>query len=325
MIGMAPAQQPLGSLAPPPVAASAGGLPDRPTNYSFTADYAGLIQPAELNRIGAAQREAFERSGVPIIVLTVPSMRAYSFNGPIEKFAQTMFDKWRIGSKDLPGGANNGILFLVSVGDRKARIELGGDWGMNWNSQTDRIMAQVIVPRFKSGDYTGGIAAGVEALRDLARKGPQARPQVPGGPPRQSVPGATPRTTTTEPPAGGLVDTIRDRSANGFATADQFVNSPASPVPAGTGWFFIGGGLLLMIFSAFAPPSLQKPLFWLGLILLLLPLFIFVIMFALAWLKGGQRRGGGRNWSGGWSGGSYSSGGGFSGGSSGGGGSTGSW
>jgi uncharacterized membrane protein YgcG len=280
------------------------------------ADYAGLIQPNDLNRIGAAQKMAYEELGTPIIVVTIPSMRAYQFNGTIEQFAAKVFNSWRIGTKDK-NGANRGILLLVSVGDRKARIELGADWGQQYNSHTNQIMNGRIIPQFKRGNYSGGIADGVEALRDMAMRGP-------------AVPGAI---AANEQPIGTrrFTETVRDTVTQGIpGISDRAApgqSSPASPIPKQGAIIMMIVGVVLMIASVMMPEGLQKPVFWLGLILVLLPLVAFVIFFAIAALmgRGGRRGGGGGGYSSGWSGGGYSSSGGFSGGFSGGGGSTGSW
>jgi hypothetical protein len=84
------------------------------------------------------------------------------FTGTIEEFARRWFNSWGIGTLNAPSGAraNRGMLLLVSVGDRKARIELGADWGRGANGYSQSVMAASIIPAFKRGDYSGGIAAG---------------------------------------------------------------------------------------------------------------------------------------------------------------------
>ena len=64
---------------------------------------------------------------------------------------------------------NYGMLLLVSKGDRRARIELGAGWRHDKDVQAEQIMDEQIVPRFKQGDFSGGIEAGVESLDKLAR------------------------------------------------------------------------------------------------------------------------------------------------------------
>ena len=81
----------------------------------------------------------------------------------IETFARLLFDQWQVGIAKLGGqNWNTGILLLVSVGDRKARIELGAGWGREKDHLCQQIMDERMIPRFKQGDFSGGISAGVE-------------------------------------------------------------------------------------------------------------------------------------------------------------------
>ena len=128
----------------------------------------------EMIQIAAIQEVAFEEHDVPIIVVTIDRMSAYGYTGTdIQPFAKQWFNAWEIGTMDRPGGHNRGILVLVSVKDRKGRIELGGDWGYRYDRTCQDIMDNLMIPHFKSGDYAAGLAAGVEGLGELAAVGPQ--------------------------------------------------------------------------------------------------------------------------------------------------------
>ncbi|MCP3695943.1 MAG: TPM domain-containing protein, partial [Planctomycetaceae bacterium] len=88
----------------------------------------------EMIQIAAIQEVAFEEHDVPIIVVTINRMSAYGYTGAaIQPFAKRWFNAWEIGTMDRPDGHNRGILVLVSVKDRKGRIELGGDWGYRYD------------------------------------------------------------------------------------------------------------------------------------------------------------------------------------------------
>ena len=139
----------------------------------FIHDYAGLLDKVATERIQQAQKQAFEEHDTPIIVVTIASMSRYGHSGNIESLATEWFNAWRIGTEDRPDGANRGVLVLVSVGDRKARIELGGDWGKDWDAYCQRVMDREMVPFFKQQDYGRGIANGVESLLLMAERGPQ--------------------------------------------------------------------------------------------------------------------------------------------------------
>ena len=81
-------------------------------------------------------------------------------NTHIESFATGLFDIYGIGN--LP--KNDGVLLLIARGDRKARIELGKFYGHERDSDATSIMNDIIVPRFKEGDYGTGITNGVKAI-----------------------------------------------------------------------------------------------------------------------------------------------------------------
>jgi uncharacterized protein len=161
--------------------AVAGEIPPPPKDGAFVSDYAALITPEVHDRIINAQREAFEKYNTPIIVVTIPRMADYGGQGvQIEDFARGWFNKWRIGTLDAgKQGANKGILLLISSGDRKARIELGADWGRDWDGHCESIMNEEIVPQFKQGNFSEGITRGVEKLAELAARGPESSPPPP--------------------------------------------------------------------------------------------------------------------------------------------------
>ena len=141
-------------------------FPDRPGDRDFIADQANIIDPGDEGRIRQLCDATLSDVAVPIIVVTIESMVAQGADGwSIERYAQTLFDEWGIGYQEW----NHGILLLVSVGDRKARIELGADWRGTRNAETARIMNDYIIPRFKEGDYSGGVVLGVTALDKMAR------------------------------------------------------------------------------------------------------------------------------------------------------------
>lgn len=132
---------------------------------------------AESNQIAAIQKVAFEQNDVPIIVVTINRMSDYGYSFPnIQPFAKEWFNTWEIGTMDRPGGHNRGILVLVSVKDRKGRIELGGDWGYRYDRSCQDIMDNLMIPHFKGGDYAAGLASGVKALGEMAAVGPQGTP-----------------------------------------------------------------------------------------------------------------------------------------------------
>ena len=87
----------------------------------------------------------------------------------IETFARLLFDQWQIGNAEIAGQSwNTGILLFVSRDDRAARIELGAGWGHDKDPLCSQIMKDQIGTRFRQGQFSGGILAGVEALDKMA-------------------------------------------------------------------------------------------------------------------------------------------------------------
>lgn len=95
-----------------------------------------------------------------IAILTLPSLGGES----IEDFAVKVFKEWKLGRK----GKDNGILIVVAPNDRRMRIEVGyGLEGIMTDLMAGRIVQNIMTPKFKNGDYNGGIADGAKAVIDL--------------------------------------------------------------------------------------------------------------------------------------------------------------
>ncbi len=160
-----------GVAAPPHTNASLNIRLDRPGDRDFVLDKAGLLTETDKAKVHAICDKLLTDTGIPIIVVTIESMAKYGpENIRIETYAQLLFDQWGIGLAQYRGSSwNRGILLLIAAEDRKARIELGADWGHEFDGVTQRIMDQRIIFRFKQGDYSTGIVEGVEALDKMAR------------------------------------------------------------------------------------------------------------------------------------------------------------
>jgi uncharacterized protein len=90
-------------------------------------------------------------------VLTVPSLEGES----LEEYSLKVAETWKLGQK----GKDNGLLLLVSSGDRKVRIEVGrGLEGDLTDLTCGLIIRHEIVPRFRDGDYDAGVKAGVVSI-----------------------------------------------------------------------------------------------------------------------------------------------------------------
>lgn len=115
--------------------------------------------------LSAAQRDALEQrlaalekdKGSQIAVLIVPTTQPEA----IEQYGIRVAEAWKVGRK----GVDDGVILLVAKQDRKLRIEVGyGLEGAIPDAIAKRIIAEIIAPHFKQGDFAGGINAGVDAI-----------------------------------------------------------------------------------------------------------------------------------------------------------------
>ena len=147
---------------------------DRPEDRIFIADLADLISVEGKDHIRAKADQLLTDTATPISVVTIDRMSDHVNKSlRIETFAHFLFDQWEIGHVDLDGldpkDANKGVLLLVSKGDRKARIQLGAGWGREMDRHCQKIMDGVIIPAFKSGNFSDGIVQGFDSLEDMVR------------------------------------------------------------------------------------------------------------------------------------------------------------
>ena len=97
------------------------------------------------------------RTGRQFVVLTITTLG----NDALEDYSIKVARAWKIGTK----GKNDGILLLIARDDHKVRFEVG--YGLEGNlpdALCGRIIRDQMVPRFRSNDYAGGVAAGVSAV-----------------------------------------------------------------------------------------------------------------------------------------------------------------
>lgn len=150
----------------PMAAAFAVDFPDKPPDTDFFVDRAELLDPAARTAVNETAAALLRDERIPLFVVTLPSLSAYQASGmSIERYAGRLFDHWGIGSQER----NYGMLLLVSVGDRKARIELGAGFGHEYDVHSADIMQSLIVPAFRRGDFALGITDGTRGLDAMAR------------------------------------------------------------------------------------------------------------------------------------------------------------
>ena len=130
---------------------------DFPALTGRVVDDAGVIPAATRQNLDAKLKELEDKSGIQLVVATVKSLQG----SDIETFANQLFRAWKLGEAKK----NNGVLLLVAPTEHKVRIEVGyGLEGTLTDALASVIIASAIVPRFKTGDYAGGIERGVDGI-----------------------------------------------------------------------------------------------------------------------------------------------------------------
>ena len=120
-------------------------------------DQANII-PVETRRdIEAKLADLETKSGIQLVVATVKSLEGQE----VEPYTNELFRAWKLGDKTK----NNGVLLLVAPNERRVRIEVGyGLEGTLTDVLSKVIITNAIAPRFKTGDFAGGIARGVDDI-----------------------------------------------------------------------------------------------------------------------------------------------------------------
>ena len=265
---------------------------------SPVVDVTGTLDAASKQRIEQQALALQQRKGSQLQVLVVASTAPET----IEQYAVRAFESFRLGRK----GVDDGVLLVVAKDDRKVRIEVGyGREGAIPDITAGRVIQEYMVPKFRQGDYAGGIIDASAQLVKLIEGEPLPEPVA---------------DNSTGPDRGG--EWLFALVAAFFVAS--FLRNVLGGVPAGVRGMLCAGG------AGFAALLLSS--------LLLVGGFGAAIGFLIGIVSGGgggryaRHRdwggfgGGGGGWGGGSSGGG-SSGGGWSGGGgmSGGGGASGSW
>jgi uncharacterized protein len=139
------------------MAAAARGDSDVPLLSGRVTDNAGILSPETVSGLTALLRQHEDSTSNQVAVLTIASLDGEA----LESYSMRVAETWKLGRKDK----DNGVLLLVARDDRKVRIEVGrGLEGDLPDITCGRIVRSVIVPRFREGDYDGGVSAGVDAI-----------------------------------------------------------------------------------------------------------------------------------------------------------------
>ncbi|HLS86928.1 MAG TPA: TPM domain-containing protein [Burkholderiales bacterium] len=132
-------------------------------------DQTGTLTPEQVAALSQMLESFEKRKGSQIAVVMVPTTGEET----IEQYALRVAEQWQLGRK----GVDDGALLAIAKDDRALRIEVGyGLEGPLNDAVAKRIVSDIIVPRFRQGDFFGGVSAGVGAMISVAEGEPLPAP-----------------------------------------------------------------------------------------------------------------------------------------------------
>jgi uncharacterized protein len=135
----------------------ASAEPTFPELTGRVVDDAQLLGADDEQQLTADLKALEDKSSDQLVVVTLPSLQGYT----IEDYGYQLGRHWGIGTAKL----NNGVLLIVAPNDHKVRIEVGyGLEGTLTDALSNIIIDNAILPKFRAGDYAGGIKDGVRDI-----------------------------------------------------------------------------------------------------------------------------------------------------------------
>lgn len=140
-----------------------------PAFDSPVVDTTGTLDAASKLRLEQQALDLQQRKGSQLQVLMVPTTSPEA----IEPYAVRAFEQFKLGRK----GVDDGVLLVVAKDDRKVRIEVGyGLEGAIPDIAAGRVIQEYLAPRFRQGDYAGGITEATAQLVKLIDGEPLPEP-----------------------------------------------------------------------------------------------------------------------------------------------------
>jgi uncharacterized protein len=213
----------------PMAATSAAQLQEIPPLHAAVTDLTGTLSQEQIATLDRQLQDFAARKGSQIAVLIVPTTAPET----IEQYSIRVAEAWKLGRK----GVDDGVLLLIAKNDRRLRIEVGyGLEGVIPDAVARRIIAEVITPLFRQGDFYGGLQAGVQSI--MLRIDGEPLP-----PPKAANPSAD-RTDLLETAMFLLIAAIAVGSAL-RAALGRGVGAGLTGLAAGiVGWWLVGSLLL---------------------------------------------------------------------------------
>lgn len=144
------------------VAAAAFAAESFPSYTGYVNDFSGILSPAEKSQIESLCSGLKKETGAELAVVTVKTTDPLD----VKTYAVKLFEKWKIGQK----GKDNGVLVLLSMGQRRVEVEVGyGLEGILPDGRVGEILDNDVIPSFKQNKYGEGLYNGCVSIAKYIR------------------------------------------------------------------------------------------------------------------------------------------------------------
>src|SRR6201994_2735853 len=136
---------------------TAEAAPTFPTLSGRVVDDAHILSDQTRSDLDQKLAGLEAKTSRQLVVVTLPSLQGYE----ISDYGYQLGRAWGIGQAKL----NNGVLFIIAPTEHKARIEVGyGLAPIVTDAFSSVIIQTQVLPKFRAGDFNGGVEAGTDAL-----------------------------------------------------------------------------------------------------------------------------------------------------------------
>lgn len=126
-------------------------------------DTAGMLSASQRGTLERMLSGLEETNSSQVVLLTVPDLQGLT----IEDYTIRVAEAWKIGQK----GLDNGVILVVGLKERRIRIEVGyGLEPLVTDAKCDYIIRNLMIPRFREGNYYQGIHDGLEQITGIIRR-----------------------------------------------------------------------------------------------------------------------------------------------------------
>lgn len=139
------------------------GKPQLPSPMGYVSDHAGVIDPAWKERIRSVCQDLERKTGVEMVVVTVPSAKPFA---TARDYAAALYERWGIGTAQK----EHGVLVLAVIEGRQATVTLGKSMlPVIPPALVEEVGSKYLEPAFRQGRFDEGLYRAAVALASAAQ------------------------------------------------------------------------------------------------------------------------------------------------------------